>query len=120
MAPELTIGFVRPSALTSTAASELKAIPVALAPTRERTASQPIVWQTSASRKRFGYAHDREWVLRVAHVIDVAAGTHDAEPEQRRVDAGERGIDLRHLAIISVGVQGVRLGQNSADIDRIW
>ena len=71
-------------------------------------------------QKRFGYAHDREWVLRVAHVIDVAAGTDDAEPEQRRVDAGERGIDLRHLAIIIVGVQGVRLGQNSADIDRIW
>jgi len=48
MAPELTIGFVRPSALRSTAAMELNGRPVPLTPTRSRTASGPSCSQTSA------------------------------------------------------------------------
>ena len=48
IAPALTIGFVRPSALRSTAASELNGRPVALTPTRSRTSSGPSASQTSA------------------------------------------------------------------------
>ena len=48
MAPAFTIGLVRPSALSSTAASELNGSPVLLAPILARTSSQPSSWQTSA------------------------------------------------------------------------
>jgi hypothetical protein len=41
IAPELTIGFVRPSSLRSTAASEWNGRPVALTPKRRRAASAP-------------------------------------------------------------------------------
>ena len=42
MAPELTIGFDRPSGLRSMPASELKAIPVAFTPSFWRASSTPI------------------------------------------------------------------------------
>ena len=51
MAPEFTMGLVRPSALASMPANELKARPVALAPTAARNASHPMDWQTSAMTK---------------------------------------------------------------------
>ena len=53
MAPALTIGLVRRSALRSTAATELKARPVALTPILSRTACTPSAWQTSAKTKGF-------------------------------------------------------------------
>ena len=51
IAPAFTIGLVRPSALRSTAASELNGSPVLFAPIFARAASQPIDWQTSANTK---------------------------------------------------------------------
>ena len=48
-APELTIGFVRPSALRSTASTELKAFPVALTPTRRFSSSGPSRSHASAN-----------------------------------------------------------------------
>ena len=49
IAPALTIGFVRPSALRSTAASELNGRPVPLTPTRSRSVSGPSSSHTSAN-----------------------------------------------------------------------
>ena len=48
IAPGLTIGFVRPSSVRSTASSELNGSPVAFTPTRSRTRSGPRASQTSA------------------------------------------------------------------------
>ena len=53
MAPELTIGFVRPSSLRSTAASELNGSPVALTPNRPRVASAPRTCKTNANTNGF-------------------------------------------------------------------
>ena len=47
------MGFVRPSALCSTAESELKARPVALTPIRSRRASGPCRSHTRANTKGF-------------------------------------------------------------------
>jgi hypothetical protein len=49
IAPALTIGLVRPSGPRSTAASELKGSPVALAPSRSLASSGPRAWQTRAN-----------------------------------------------------------------------
>jgi hypothetical protein len=49
IAPAFTIGLVRPPSPRSTAASELKASPVAFTPTRRRTSSGPSAWQTRAN-----------------------------------------------------------------------
>jgi hypothetical protein len=49
IAPAFTIGLVRPPSPRSTAASELKASPVAFTPTRRRTSSGPRAWQTRAN-----------------------------------------------------------------------
>ena len=49
IAPGLTIGFVRPSALASIAATELNGNPVPLAPSFARASAGPISWQTSAN-----------------------------------------------------------------------
>lgn len=46
IAPALTIGLVRPSGPRSTAASELKASPVAFAPSWSLASSGPRAWQT--------------------------------------------------------------------------
>ena len=51
IAPELTIGFVRPSGLRSMPASELNAIPVAFTPIFWRASSTPIASQTRAKMK---------------------------------------------------------------------
>jgi hypothetical protein len=53
IAPELTIGFVRPSGLRSTASIELNGRPVLLTPTRSRTASAPSRSHTSAKTNGF-------------------------------------------------------------------
>ncbi len=53
MAPELTIGLVRPSGLRSTAATELKAMPVALAPILSRTSCTPSASATNAKMNGF-------------------------------------------------------------------
>ncbi len=49
IAPELTIGFVRPSWLRSTAVTELNGSPVALTPIARRTAAAPSRSQASAN-----------------------------------------------------------------------
>jgi len=49
MAPGFTMGFVRPSALRSTASSESKGRPVAFAPILSVAASGPIASQTRAN-----------------------------------------------------------------------
>ena len=49
IAPAFTIGLVRPSGPRSTAASELKASPVAFAPNRSLASSGPRAWQTRAN-----------------------------------------------------------------------
>ncbi|MFY9931942.1 MAG: hypothetical protein WAK82_28445 [Streptosporangiaceae bacterium] len=51
MAPALTIGFDRPSALRSTKASESNASPVAFTPSWRRTCSAPSVSHTRAKTK---------------------------------------------------------------------
>ena len=48
IAPEFTIGFVRPSAPRSMPSSELKASPVAFTPIFWRTSSTPTASQTRA------------------------------------------------------------------------
>ena len=53
IAPALTIGLVRPSALRSMAASELNGSPVALAPSFARASSAPSSWHTSANTNGF-------------------------------------------------------------------
>ena len=53
IAPELTIGFVRPSGLRSTASTELNASPVALTPIRSRIAAGPSRSQTRANTNGF-------------------------------------------------------------------
>ena len=53
IAPGLTIGFVRPSSLRSTASRELNGSPVALAPMSDRTRSEPSASQTSAKTNGF-------------------------------------------------------------------
>ena len=53
IAPEFTIGFVRPSGLRSTASSELNGSPVLLTPSFARTSSWPRAWQTSAKTNGF-------------------------------------------------------------------
>ena len=53
IAPEFTIGLVRPSGLRSTPSSELNARPVAFTPTFRRTASAPSASQASAKTKGF-------------------------------------------------------------------
>ena len=53
IAPEFTIGFVRPSGLRSIAASELNARPVLLAPSRRRASSGPRLSQTRAKTNGF-------------------------------------------------------------------
>ena len=49
MAPELTMGFVLPSSLRSTAAKELNGRPVALRPTRRRAVSGPRTCKINAN-----------------------------------------------------------------------
>ncbi len=49
MAPAFTMGLVRPSALRSTAATELNARPVALTPRRERASVAPMRAHTRAN-----------------------------------------------------------------------
>ena len=49
IAPALTIGFVRPSGLRSTAATELNGRPVPFTPSRSRASSWPSRSQTSAN-----------------------------------------------------------------------
>ena len=51
MAPAFTIGLVSPSAVRSTAITELKGSPVLLTPSFSRAASSPIAWQTRANMK---------------------------------------------------------------------
>jgi len=53
IAPEFTIGFVRPSPLRSTAAKELNGRPVALTPKRWRATSPPRTWHTKANTNGF-------------------------------------------------------------------
>ena len=53
IAPALTIGFVRPSALRSTAASELNGMPVAFTPTGVCSSSGPSRSQASANTNGF-------------------------------------------------------------------
>ena len=53
IAPALTIGLVRPSALCSTAATELNGRPVAFTPMRSRASSTPADSQTSAKTNGF-------------------------------------------------------------------
>ncbi len=49
IAPEFTIGFVRPSPLRSTASSELNGRPVLFTPSFSRAASGPSASHTSAN-----------------------------------------------------------------------
>jgi len=53
MVPAFTIGFVRPSGLRSTPASELNGNPVAFAPSFARAASGPKSSQISANTNGF-------------------------------------------------------------------
>ena len=53
IAPELTIGFVRPPWCCSTAVSELNAKPVAFTPTLRRISSAPSAAHTSANTNGF-------------------------------------------------------------------
>ena len=85
IAPELTIGFVRPSALRSTAASELNGSPGAVdADAASRASSAPEPLADEREHERLGHAHDRELVLGVAGGVHRAAGADDADAEQVR------------------------------------
>jgi hypothetical protein len=53
IAPELTIGFVRPSGPCSIAVSELNGRPVAFTPSNSRAGSAPIASHTSAKTNGF-------------------------------------------------------------------
>ncbi len=114
MAPEFTMGFVRPSGLCSTAASELKGSPVALTPSLSRTSSRAQRLAHQREHERLGHAHDRELVIGVAGAIDAAAGRHDRDaeqiarhPGQRRIDGRHRPVVIRPIALVRVEHEGL-------------
>ena len=116
IAPALTIGLVRPSALRSMPATELKAKPVAFAPSFSRAASGPISSQTSANRNGFDTLMIENSCSVSPARINVAAGADDADAEQLARHAGQRRIDLRILAF-GVGFEaGMRLFQHSLNL----
>ena len=95
IAPALTIGFVRPSALRSIAASELNGKPggvraelLARLLRADRLADQ-------REHERLRHAHDREFVFGVAGRVNVAAGADHADAEQLARHPRQRRIDLR-------------------------
>ena len=98
MAPEFTIGFVRPSGLRSMPSSELNARPVAFTPIFWRAASTPDGLTDQGEEERLRDAHDRELVIRVTDRIDVAAGADHADAEQLGRHGRQRRIHLRILA----------------------
>src|SRR5215467_8341348 len=97
MAPELTMGFVRPLSPASTAATELKARPVVDPELLARLVrSHGLAHE--GEQKGLGHAHDRELVLIVPHLVEVAAGAHHAYPEEIGIRPRERRVDGGILA----------------------
>jgi hypothetical protein len=102
------MGFVRPSALRSTADSELNGSPVLFAPrllTRLLGADR---LADHREHERLRHAHDREGVVRVAGRVHLAGGADHAHAEQPGRHRGQGRIDLRILAFVIGFVARVR------------
>ena len=99
IAPAFTIGFVRPSGLRSTPASELNGRPVAFAPSFWRACSAPMSLANQGEDERLRHAHDREFMLGRAHGVNGAVGADHANAEQIARYFGQGRIDLRIRAV---------------------
>ena len=82
IAPEFTIGLVRPSPLCSMAVKRIERQPCGVD-------ADPVAQRIGANRftderedERLGDAHDRELMVGIAGRVGVAAGPDHADPEQ--------------------------------------
>ena len=116
IAPALTIGLVRPSPLRSTAASELKGRPVALAPSFAARRFRADRLTDQREDEGLGHAHDREFVVGVADREDLAAGPGHADAEQAARHPSQGRIDLRIRAVLVRPVKFICLLNQPRDL----
>jgi hypothetical protein len=94
MAPAFTIGFDRPSALRSTAATESKGEPGRIHPEFLPGLFVPERLAHEGKDERLGHAHDRELMPGVAGPVDAAADASHADAEEASGHPGQRRIRL--------------------------
>ena len=110
IAPEFTIGFVRPSSLCSIAVSELNGRPVPLTPTRSRSSSGAEDVADEGEDERLDHAHDRELVLRRRPTRPRRRScsrrrsrTGRGHARQRRIHGGRLPFSVRAVALVRLG-----------------